>query len=83
MRREKKIIGARDNPIRFSQTMIPGNEGQQELCNTVLGTNEADKMDIASGRSLRTSMRAKRRIFWFWVVSQQKCGCMEVERINE
>ena len=43
MRREKEVIGARDSPIRFSQTIIPGNEGQQELFSTVLRASEADK----------------------------------------
>ena len=43
LRKEKKIIGAGDNPIRFSQTMLPGDEGQQELFSTVLRANEADK----------------------------------------
>ena len=70
MRREKKI-GAGDNPIRFPQKMVPRNEGQQELCNTVLGTNEADKMGKASGGSLRTFMRTKKNS-GSWVVSQQE-----------
>ena len=68
---EKKIIGARDNPIRFSQKMIPRNEGQQELCVTVLRANEADKVGKASDRSLRTFMRTKKNS-GSWVVSQQE-----------
>ena len=44
--------------------MVPENGGQQELFSTVLRTNEAEKMDIALGGSLRTSMRTKKRIFW-------------------
>ena len=63
--KKEKKIGTGDNPIRFPQTMVPGNEGQQELCDTVLRANEADKMGKASGGSLRTFMRTKKRVFWF------------------
>ena len=64
--------------------MVPGNEGQQELFGTVLGTNEADKIDIALGRSLKTLIRTKKRIIWFLgCVTARNMAVREVERINE
>ena len=75
----KKIIGARDNPIRFPQTMVPGNGGQQELCSTVLGTNEADKMNVVSDRSWRTFCEDKREsVLVLGLYHSKKCGCKGV-----
>ena len=72
--RRKKIIGAGDNPIRFSQIMLSGDEGQQELFSTVLRANEADKKN---GNSLRQKFEdfdedQKEKCSGSWVVSQQE-----------
>ena len=81
---KKKTIGARDNLIRFPQTMVLGNGGQQELCITVLGAIEANKINIVSGRSLRTFVRTKEKMFWFLgCITARNVAVREVERINE